>query len=67
MGDEKGCFGKGKSPYGCEEKIGNLWERSMSKWADYPYKPNDGRENLEEVTNSTWIVYSNQVIVEPHE
>jgi formylglycine-generating enzyme required for sulfatase activity len=48
-----GCFPGGRSPYGCQDLCGNVWEWTHSFWgADfdkpkfrYPYEPKDGREN----------------------
>jgi len=50
-----GCFPGGASPYGALDMSGNMWEWTQSLWGgssevpdfQYPYRVDDGRENLE--------------------
>jgi formylglycine-generating enzyme required for sulfatase activity len=42
-----GIFPEGASLYGCLDMVGNVWEWTRSRKKKYPYKPKDGRENLE--------------------
>jgi len=37
----------GDSPYGCADMAGNVWEWTRSHYRGYPYRPDDGREELE--------------------
>ncbi|MCP4935125.1 MAG: SUMF1/EgtB/PvdO family nonheme iron enzyme [bacterium] len=61
-----GCFSEGKSVYGCQEMLGNVWEWTRSIDKPYPYDPHDGREDVERVKDDDWIrlrggaYYSNQ-------
>ena len=41
-----GCFPAGASPYGCLDMAGNIWEWTQSKAKKYPYRMDDGREDL---------------------
>ncbi|MFV9504016.1 MAG: NACHT domain-containing protein [Oscillochloridaceae bacterium umkhey_bin13] len=40
-----GCFPLGATPQGVLDLAGNIWEWTRSEFRDYPYNPNDGREN----------------------
>jgi formylglycine-generating enzyme required for sulfatase activity len=46
-----GCFSAGRSVYGCEEMLGNVWEWTRSLYRDYPYNLKDGREDLKADSN----------------
>jgi formylglycine-generating enzyme required for sulfatase activity len=37
---------QGDSPYGCADMAGNVWEWTSSLYEDYPYRADDGREDM---------------------
>jgi formylglycine-generating enzyme required for sulfatase activity len=42
-----GAFPRGRTPSGVEDLSGNVWEWTRSHHAAYPYRPNDGREDID--------------------
>jgi toxoflavin biosynthesis protein ToxD len=42
-----GIFPEGISPYGCLDVAGNVWEWTSSMRREYPYRADDGREELD--------------------
>lgn len=39
-------YSHGQSPYGACDMIGNVWEYTYTIYESYPYKANDGRNNI---------------------
>ena len=51
-----GIFLNGASPYGCLDLAGNVLEWTRSHYASYPYRAEDGRENLEAGDDVWWVL-----------
>ena len=56
------AFPAGASPYGVMDLVGNVWEWCSSLHADYPYRAEDGREDLtaegwRALRGSSWLDY----------
>jgi formylglycine-generating enzyme required for sulfatase activity len=62
-----GCFPSGKSPYGCEEMSGNVWEWTLSQWASYAREErgnvnrSDSEERLRVVRGGAYFLSSRLV------
>ena len=59
-----GCFAAGRSPYGCEELAGNVWEWTRSLWGTewrkpefvYPYDARDRKREDLDAPDDIWRV-----------
>jgi formylglycine-generating enzyme required for sulfatase activity len=46
-----GRYPNGESPYHVQDMTGNVWDWTISLFEGYPYRKNDGRENLDSTEN----------------
>jgi formylglycine-generating enzyme required for sulfatase activity len=57
-----GTYPAGVSSYGAYDMTGNVWEWVQSEYRDYPYRADDGRENLDSTNvrvlrGGSWYYY----------
>ena len=61
-----GVFPQGCSPNNVNDMCGNVWEWTRSLYKEYPYDPNDGREEPTESLEVLWTVRGGLFEYEPN-
>jgi formylglycine-generating enzyme required for sulfatase activity len=51
-----GSYPAGASPYGVLDMAGNVWEWTRSEYRDYPYDPDDGREEGSNPSGARFVI-----------